>query len=372
MSNQHFYSLFAKKLAGEASPEELSELYAYLQAHPEEQYVQEIVTNWWESGVAMSPEAEESEDARFERILHQSAINQFQTEEIIQSQKPVHKMNFSGWKKWMAAAVVAGLLFIGARYVFSSSVVTADPENEIVAKRGTKSRLLLPDGTQVWLNAESRITYADFFNDSLREVRLEGEAYFDVVKDARRPFIVHTSGIRIRVLGTAFNVKSYPQDPTIEATLVRGLIEVEKINQPQSSRIMLKPNEKLVYNKNLDHVVKTTEPSLEKNNSVQQPEVKPESISISTLAKGIADSIRVETSWVYGKLVFDGETFRELAPRMERWFNVKIGFRNEKVAGYRFTGVFEHENIEEALQALQLTASFSSTVKGNEVWIDKK
>jgi len=372
MSNQHFNSLFAKKLAGEASPEELRELDQYLQAHPEEQYVQEIVTNWWESGLSVNTKTEENDESRFNRILMQSASSQRQADREMQQPASVRGLFYSGWKKWAVAAVMAGLVFFGGRSLFYNSAVTTEPENEIVAKRGTKSRLLLPDGTQVWLNSDSRIIYTNFFNDTLREVRLEGEAYFDVVKDPARPFIVHTSGIKVRVLGTAFNIKSYPQDPTIEATLVRGLIEVEKNNQPQSSRIMLKPNEKLVYNKTQDSMVEAGFVTVEKAAGPERPIAKPESISISTLSKNIADSIRVETSWVYGKLVFDGETFRDLAPRMERWFNVKISFRNEKVAGYRFTGVFEHENIREALHALQLTASFSSTVNGNEVWIDKK
>ena len=83
------------------------------------------------------------------------------------------------------------------------------------------------------------------------------------------------------------------------------------------------------------------------------------------------DSIRIETSWIYGKLLFEGDTFRELAPKMERWFNVKINFKNNMVANYRFRGVFENENIEEALQALQLTASFKYTINDNVVTIDK-
>src|SRR5439155_8152 len=109
--------------------------------------------------------------------------------------------------------------------------------------------MVLPDGTQVWLNAESRITYSNTFNKSLREVNLEGEAYFDVTHDAAHPFIVHTSSIAIKVLGTAFTVKSYASDKTIEATLLRGSIEVVKNNDPSAPKVILRPHEKLVFNK---------------------------------------------------------------------------------------------------------------------------
>jgi ferric-dicitrate binding protein FerR (iron transport regulator) len=92
------------------------------------------------------------------------------------------------------------------------------------------------------VNSGSKLTYEGNFKGNLREVRLDGEAYFDVVKDALHPFIVHTSGIDIKVLGTAFNVKAYKVDRTIEATLIHGSIEVINQNQPGAPKIMLKPH----------------------------------------------------------------------------------------------------------------------------------
>lgn len=374
MPNHRINTLLAKKLAGEASSAELNELEELLRSHPEEQYFHEILTNWWESGSGVARKAEETGDEHFERILHQLPSRKVETEEPLFPVPHLPRRRMQPWKIWLAAASITGLLFISARYLFSSSAPAVQSENVIVAQRGTKSKLLLPDGTQVWLNSDSRLIYENSFNDTIREVRLEGEAYFDVVKDVKRPFIVHTSGINIRVLGTAFNVKSYPLEPTIEATLVRGLIEVEKNNQPQSSRILLKPNEKLVYNKQMNQLQAATNPAGERAGTEQTAASipKPETIFISTLPRNLSDSVRAETSWVYGKLIFEAERFSELAPRMERWFNIRIRFRDEKVANYRFTGVFQDENIGEALHALQLTASFTFSETGNEIWIDKK
>jgi ferric-dicitrate binding protein FerR (iron transport regulator) len=90
---------------------------------------------------------------------------------------------------------------------------------------------------------------------------------------------------------------------------------------------------------------------------------------ITAVAANAPDSVMKETSWVYNKLYFDGDTFAELAVKMERWFNVSISFKNEKVAAYRFKGVFKTETIQQALKALQLTADFKYSIEGDEVKI---
>jgi ferric-dicitrate binding protein FerR (iron transport regulator) len=231
-------------------------------------------------------------------------------------------------------------------------------KNEVKAKSGAKSRLTLPDGTKVWLNAESRITYNNNFNTKTREVELEGEAFFDVVKNPYSPFIVHTTGIDIKVLGTAFNVKSYPHEQTIEATLVRGSIEVVKTDEPMGPKVILQPHEKLVFTRAMD--------SLQKISTSKVPQ---QEMMVTSVTANVPDSVMKETSWVYNKLYFDGDTFSELGAKMERWFNVRITFKNEKVAAYRFKGVFKNETIEQALKALQLTADFKYNVDGNEVEI---
>ncbi|MBL7741905.1 MAG: DUF4974 domain-containing protein [Chitinophagaceae bacterium] len=375
MTSTRITELFARKLAGEATEEELKELEEYLQNHPEEQYFQEIVSNWWEAKNTDDTDTSDAQDAHFRQIINHAAANDPET------QLPASIISISGkkfWKRTLVAASATVILLLSAwKFFGGSSKPAADGlvrDNEIIAHRGTKSKVLLPDGTQVWLNSDSRLVYTSAFNsDTIREVTLDGEAFFDVVKDPGRPFIVHTSAINIRVLGTAFNVKSYSQEPTIEATLVRGLIEVEKNNEPRSSRIMLRPNEKLVYNKIQDKISGT---GADKEKQLVSPGVadlrKPQSISITAIPKNITDSNRIETSWVYGKLLFEGDTFSELARKMERWFNIRIVFENDKVMNYRFRGVFENENVDEALHALQLTASFKYSINGDEVVISKK
>ena len=160
---------------------------------------------------------------------------------------------FKPFFKWSmaTAAVVIGLAVCIPYFNNNKNnfLDKGDHYNEVVAKRGTKTKIILPDGSQVWLNSDSKLSYGERFNDTIREVSLEGEAYFDVIKDKNRPFIVMTNALNIRVLGTAFNIKSYAQDATIETTLIRGMIEVRKNNEPATKKIVLTPNEKLIYNK---------------------------------------------------------------------------------------------------------------------------
>ncbi|MEI8073820.1 MAG: FecR family protein, partial [Bacteroidota bacterium] len=197
------------------------------------------------------------------------------------------------------------------------------------------------------------------------------EAYFDVVKDSKHPFIVHTSGIDIRVLGTAFNVKAYKAESTIEATLVHGLIEVTKTEHPNESKIILHPHEKLIFDKlaKEESVIKHPAASTEKlaaKYSLPSP-----AIIISPLSKNIADSAIKETSWIYNRLTFEDERFEDLTIKIERWFNVHITISNEKIKSYRTTGSFENETIDEALKELQYLVPFNYKLNGREIMITK-
>jgi len=207
--------------------------------------------------------------------------------------------------------------------------VTLSHFNEIMVSPGTRTKVQLPDGTQVWVNADSKFSYPESFKGQTREVFLDGEAYFDVVKDPKHPFIVHTSGINIRVLGTAFNVKAYKAEHTIEATLVHGLIEVTKTEHPEESKIILRPHEKLIFDKFVkeESITKSVSGNAEHAEAYKLPSP---AITIAPLSKFIADSAIKETSWIYNRLSFEDEKFEDLALKIERWFNVKMTINNEK------------------------------------------
>lgn len=367
MSADRIYELIARRLSGEATAAEEQELNDYLQQHAGDQYLYDILSKYWLQHADPVQEAANDEEERFRRILSGADDTNQQLSEVPDTS--TLKISHSKWIYYVAAAsvlLIATLVFFYAnnkKTALSSATAKQPQLSEVSARPGSRSKLILPDGTQVWLNAESRITYLNTFNKALREVNLEGEAYFDVTHDASRPFIVHTSGIAIKVLGTAFTVKSYASDKTIEATLLRGSIEVFKNDDPAAPKVILRPHEKLVFNKE-EQSIATKAANTNGDSATSQT-----GISVTTLPKGKPDSVLKEISWVYNKLVFDGDRFEELATKLERWYDVHITFKQEQLKQYRFKGVFENETIEQALDALKLTASFDYKINGNEIEI---
>jgi ferric-dicitrate binding protein FerR (iron transport regulator) len=243
------------------------------------------------------------------------------------------------------------------------------PGEEVLARSGTRTKLVLPDGTQVWLNSNSKLTYSNEFNTGSREVSLEGEAWFDVAKNVQWPFIVHASSLDIKVLGTSFTIKSYPQDETIEATLLKGTIEVSRKDNPNAARVILKPNEKLVFNKRIVPFGRTN--LAHDSIAIRSPSALPD-IAVNSIGKDIPDSDKIETAWMYNRLVFKGDNFKELAEKMERWYNVRITIRDSSLNNYHFGGAFANETVEEAFKALQLTTAFTYKINNNEIEIYTK
>lgn len=343
MNKERITQLIARKLSGEASPEEIKELDSHLREYPEDAYLLSLLADYWPTPISPVADEDADSEAHFRHILD-AAASETQEAEPVRSHYNISRI-------LAAAAVFAGLIFFSWLYVKQFRGQNSLSNIETIVKPGAKSRLLLPDGSVVWLNSGSRISYPANFTDSLREVELEGEAYFDIAKDAGRPFIVHTRDINIRVLGTAFNVKCYPDDNKTEATLIRGLVQVSKTGDGHQEVLLLHPHEKIVVNRAPESVSPVAN-----NNMI-----------VKHLKQSAADTSMVETAWVYNKLVFDGEDFREIAAEMERWYNVKIIINDSTVAGYRFHAKFENESITDVLSALQLSLPFTFKINNNEV-----
>lgn len=375
MSAERIYQLIARKLSGEATQAELQELNDYLQQQAGDQYLYDILDKYWSHHSHPIKEEAHDEEERFRRLMHNAEEAVDISQQTATIPIPARTLRLKKPFYYAAAAVllVAGTLaFFYYNHTQTASAVAGSNAqvSEVSANPGSRSKLILPDGTQVWLNVKSRLTYLNSFNGSQREVNLEGEAFFDVTSDASRPFVVHTSGIAIKVLGTAFTVKSYPGEKTIEATLLRGSIEVVKNDDPAAPKVILRPHEKLVFNKEAQSLAtQTTSGDVLPS---REPATKQSGISVTTLPKNKPDSALKEMSWVYNKLDFEGDRFDELALKMERWYDVRITFRNESLRQYRFKGVFENETIREALEALQFTAPFEYRIDGNEIEIFRK
>ena len=206
--------------------------------------------------------------------------------------------------------------------------------NTLIVPKGGEYSLELPDGTVVWVNSESSLRFPEKFTSNRREVFLEGEAYFEVKKDANRPFYVHTEAGKVRVLGTAFNVCAYSNDRFWQTTLVEGSV---MINQ-EENEVLLKPNEQYQID------METGKGELK--------EVLPE----------------LYTSWRDGKFYFKAYTFEELVGKLERWYDFTMFYTNESIKNRRFSGVVnKHESLQDMLKFLEMTSDVQFNVKGNVV-----
>ncbi|RFS26557.1 DUF4974 domain-containing protein [Chitinophaga silvatica] len=323
MENHRLDELISAKLAGVLDEEGSKELEDLLAKNPDQLLIMQQLEEFWHN----KPAIETPDPVVFEAIQ----------EKI--SEKPVRRL----WMRWAIAAAIIGVLGF-AGYQLKPSSVSLQQE-QVQTVKGERRQFILQDGTKIYLNAESKITCN--FTKTSREVWLTGEAYFDVAKEAARPFTVHARTIHVTALGTAFNIKAYSNDHELETTLLEGLVEVSEDQHPEE-RIRLQPLEKIAYkitSINSNKITATSLGVLPVKHIV--PDIKSQ------------DSIVKETAWINNRLEFDMLRFEELASLFERWYNVKIIIQNNKAKDYIFSGSFATETIDQALSALQLTEDFS-------------
>lgn len=283
----------------------------------------------------------------------------------------IGKTNSDQFKKIIRYAAVAVLfitLFIPASlYVVQRFKPIEIVYNEIEVPSGEKSAVKLSDGTIVWLNSESKLKYPVNFNTKCRNVYLEGEGYFDVAKQDGKNFIVNTQNIKVVALGTIFNVKSYPEDDNIEATLVEGSIKFQQNSEGEDlPDIILKPDQKLTYQKEIGKA--SVSEVLEVKDTTFQTE------KINTKASFSIEKVNASNivSWKDHLLVFENETFEEIAKKMSRWYKMDVVIKGDELKDLRFTGKFIHnETFIQVLEAIDLTTSINYDINANSVIIQR-
>jgi transmembrane sensor len=215
---------------------------------------------------------------------------------------------------------------------------------QYTCNHGERRNLQLPDGTIVSMNAGSEIKLNDNYGKATREIFLEGEAFFEVQHNKAVPFIVHTTTMDVKALGTAFNVRSYKGETKTEALLVRGLIEVT-LKKDNNRKLLLRPDEKLLWTEK-----ETNKPAIQPVKKLDNGQVK-------------------ELAWVENNLAFDDESFEEIATQLNRWYNIDIQFGSDSVKQYHFTATFKKEKIERVLEILKASKKFNYTINGQTILI---
>jgi len=333
-----FYDLLGYKLTGEIQAAELEELESILQRHPELQlFYNQILTH-----------SSEVSDIDIESAYEKHRANRMY---------PPGKTKV---KRMLVRALVAAsaILVLGLTWQFSKKNKPAPANKQTIVEtdthKGSRSTMTLPDGSIVRLNAKSKVSYAEGFGKTTREVFLTGEAYFEVTHNAAIPFIVHTNEADIKVLGTKFNVRSYSNEHRMEATLLTGSIELT-LHANTQHKILLKPSDKIIVQQNAAGDAAVT------------PAADDKKVELTSIK--VQDSVIVETSWLNDKMAFVDKPFSEIALDLERQFDVHIEFKNEAISSYKYTGVYDEENAEDILKILQMIKPFHYTLNNKQITI---
>ncbi|NLR78822.1 FecR family protein [Chitinophaga eiseniae] len=272
----------------------------------------------------------------------------------------------SKWKNYLRIAASYTLPFlIGGGLVYAWSVSRKNDNNNaivtVISPKGATTKIELSDGTEVWLNAGSKLQYAPSYNLRSREVKLEGEAFFKVHTNAQKPFTVKASDLRILALGTSFNVKAYPEDKMVVTTLVDGEVKIDGSNTKMPFGIMMKPHQHVVYNK-----------TISTNKGEQQKKINnPGDSTTATPIESLdVKDTEIYTAWKDGNWMVAAQTLDELVITMERRFNVKVVFKDQELKDYRFSGTFRQETLEQVLNILKLTAPLKYSIDKGVVTLE--
>ena len=240
------------------------------------------------------------------------------------------------WIKYAAAIVLIGLLGTNLFFLLDKDTGLT---NIVEVPRGQRVALTLSDGTKVWLNSNSKFVYPAQFSSEERDVRLEGEGFFDVTPNPDKPFIIRSGEARVKVLGTSFDFKSYKEDEFIKLTVSTGKVRVNVADQ--DLQLAVSPNEHLSINKIDGNVRKE---SIEENNYIK---------------------------WIHGSLYFNKEPIREVIKTINRTYNRKVILQC-KNCDYRITGTHDNKSIEAVIEAICFTTGLRSKREGGNIILYEK
>jgi len=308
----------------------------------------------------------------------------------IHKQKPQKQEDF-GWffslRKLAAAVLISftlGSVFyhiLHLRKQLSASSIVSMETSKVMVPLGSRSQVELPDGTLVSINAGSNLYYRSSFGQETREVWLEGEAYFKVTKGSSIPFTVNAKDVTIKALGTEFNVKAYPEEKTVQTTLVNGLVVVRQTNTDDDSKeIVLKPKQSVTIfeqtaTENIEKVDDITLPATNqmlKTENSESNEVTVNLMTDNTVLTDktvLKDNIKTElyTSWKDTRWVFESEPLSDLAMKLQRRYDVQIIIADDALKQYPFNGILADETLEQVLEIMKSIAPINYTIRKKTV-----
>lgn len=319
-------------LDGRLSPDEALEVETWIGESPDNRALIEQIYYINFLGQCAEVESKADVDSAFAKIKSQLNSNENNKTVVLRSR----------WRRLLVpvAAFLTGVICT----IGISLFLFNDTTKYIVATAtGQRAQFVLPDGSRVWLNSSSELTYSTSILSRTRNVDLEGEAYFEVEPNKKKPFIVSNDNVQVRVLGTKFNVRARESENRVVTTLLSGLVAVD-IDKDKSEEIILRPGEILEVNT--------------KNNT--------STLTQSTSANDVL-------LWMDGRLIFRQTSFKEMADCFEKHFDARFHFEDNSLKEERFTCEFNtDDNITDILSVLEMTNRFDYKIKGKDIYLSAK
>ena len=285
----------------------------------------------WVSSAVADDTQQYDVDQAFERFRKRTGLDQS------------GRQSYKWYRTWSVAAVaivLLGLITVTAYWQGSRQIQSNFSDIVVEAPLGSKTKLTLPDGSTVWLNAGSKMVYSQGFGVSDRRLAFQGEGYFEVEKNDEMPFLVQTHDVNVTVVGTKFNFRNYPEDEEAVVELLEGKVALENQLKEESVRY-LSPNEKMVLHK------ATGEMDI-------------------TSAK-----VKEATLWTENILLFDEDLLPDIVWELERSYHVQIEIENEDLKQTRFYGQFNQleQNIYDVLDMLSETGKLKYHEEGKVIYL---
>lgn len=330
MENQNIpWGAISAKLKNAAGEKEEQLIQNWLDASPEHVIILSEIVHIW-SVTKGKPEFYQPDMSyNWEKLMEKIKV------------EPKSKTHFPIFLKWVAAAAVLVLVFLAG---FSLRDATNQPSatftySKIVAPKGNKSWIILPDSSKVWLNSGAELRYPSNFTTQNREVWMKGECYFEVTKDKNHPFVVHGTQLQVKVYGTSFNVREHERTHISDVTLVSGLVKVEDLQNNKISDLV--PGQQLRYSNGAGVVMP-------------------------------AENMEALTSWINNILIFNNQPFDEVIGYLSGWYGVTIKFDHSLYDHHKYTFKVKTESLREVLELINIITPIDYQIEGDQIIIKYK
>ncbi len=335
-SNNKYWDLLAKYLQDEASEQEKADLFAWIHAHPENKALFDKASTVWKVTAPVEDTYEPDVEKGWKQFQFKARISQNDLSGRMSTGGGTTQAKTARIVNWqpllrIAAAIV---IFVGVIYLASLYLTREEPMVDFYAAEA-KKEMLLPDGSRIVLNKNSKVSYAPNFNKNERVIHLTGEAFFDVKKVDGKTFTIYSGNTVTQVLGTSFTVRAYQEEGVTEVQVLTGKVSFSTREDAGNKKVLLTPGYKGV---------------LSKNNSISKSAINDPNF----------------LAWKDNKLAFNNTRMERVISTLEKYFDVPIEVSNPQLLECRFTGTFESPELQEIIDVLVISVDLVYSREGNK------